>query len=307
MRRLLAILVFSVSLFAVNGAQAASIPGLMPQLLPAHLLTQVGVPAPPPIPFRSGFEVDSKGYKVKVFTSGSAVVLEVGQGGRRRFAATAYLARGVETPDRLQATFGQFGKISMRFQQPDKGRVKYSCRFGERVAEHRGSYVGRLTFRGEGGYLSLDRHRTEGAILTLAGRCHRHRRFSPQRIKKAIERLFEPVAGVLASSRDGVATTTFVGLAQGRRTAFYAVHRETHGKLALVRFALVRATKGFRADEAVTAVEASPPAPFHGTGRYRAAPDGTSTWTGPLSVDFPGERRFPLTGPSFETLLEVPY
>jgi hypothetical protein len=307
MKRRVAILAVLLSLLATGSARAASIPGLMPELLPAHLLTQVGVPAPPPTPFRSGFSLRSKGYKVKVFTYGSSVNLEVSRGSRKNFAATAYLARGVAVPDRLQATFGRFGKVSMRFQPPRQAQVRYKCVFGERLAERLGSYVGQLRFRGEGGYLTLDVHRAKGSILTLAGRCHIHRHFTPKQIRKAIERLFEPVAGVLANSRDGVATTTFVGLAQRGRTAFYAVHKETHGKLALIRFALVRASKGFHANEAVTAVEAAPPAPFHGTGHYRAAPDGTSTWTGPLSVDFPGARHFPLTGPSFETFLEVPF
>lgn len=307
MKRGVATLALLLSLVGCGTAQAASIPGLMPELLPAHLLTQVGVPAPPPTPFRSGFSLHSKGYGVKVFTYGSAVTLEVSRRNGKDFSATAYLARGVATPDRLQATFGQFGKVSMRFRPPQRARVKDRCIFGERLAERHGSYVGSLRFRGEGGYLSLDLHRAKGSIITLDGRCHVHHHFTPQQIRKAIEHLFEPVAGVLANSRDGVTTTTFVALAQRGRTAFYAVHKETHGKLALIRFALARASKGFHANEAVTAVKASPPAPFHGTGHYRAAPDGTSTWTGPLSVDFPGARHFPLTGPSFETFLEIPF
>jgi hypothetical protein len=306
MSRRIAILVFLVSLLAAGNARAASIPGLMPQLFPPQLLTEVGVPAPPPTLFRSGFSAHSKGYRVKVFTFGSAVILEVSKGGHKSFSASAYLARGVAVPDRLQATFGKFGKVSMRFRPARKRTVTSSCSFGERILHRHGSYLGHLSFKGEGGYLSLGLHRAKGSILTLGGRCPR-RHLSRAQLEKEIEALFEPTSGVFASSREGVTTTTFLGQAQKGRTAFFATHKETRGKLAIVRFALVHGSKGFHADETVTAAGASPPAPFHGTGHYRAAPDGTATWSGSLSVNFPGARRFPLTGPSFKTFLEVPF
>jgi hypothetical protein len=306
MRRRVAVLVCLISLLVVGEARAASIPGLMPELLTPRLLTEVGVPPPPPIPFRSGFSLHSHGYEVKVFTFGSAVMLEVAKGGHRHLAATTYMARGVAVPERLQATFGGLGKVSMRFRPQPREGASSICRFGERLTRRPGTYVGNLSFKGEGGYISLALHRAKGSIVALAGRC-RIRHFTPKQIEKAIETRFEPVAGALASSRDGVATTTFVGLAEKRRTAFYATHKETHGKLAIFRFALVGGLGGFHANEAVSAAGLTPPSPFHGTGHYRAGPDGASSWTGSLSVDFPGARRFPLTGPSFKAYLEVPF
>jgi hypothetical protein len=306
MKRRVAILALLASLLVAGHAQAGSLPPLMPELLPPHLLTEVGVPVPPPTPFDAGFTVHSQGYKVEVFTFGSAVVLEVMRGKHKHFSATAYLARGVAVPDRLQATFGRFGKVSMRFRPPRNGGVKSLCRFGERLLKRRGSYVGHLSFKGEDGYLSLDLHRAKGTIITPEGRCHR-RHITRAQLEKLLESLFEPVSGLFASARDGVATTTFAGLERKDRSAFFTTHKETHGKLAIIRFAVGIASKGLHANEALTAAGASPPAPFHGTGRYRAAPDGTTTWTGPLSVDFPGARRFPLTGPSFEALLDVPF
>ncbi|HWO84398.1 MAG TPA: hypothetical protein VNM38_11515, partial [Solirubrobacterales bacterium] len=62
-----------------------------------------------------------------------------------------------------------------------------------------------------------------------------------------------------------------------------------------------------RIDEALTTAKLTPPSPFHGTARYRAYPDGATSWSGDLSVNFPGAPRFPLTGPSWETFLEVPF
>lgn len=308
MRKRVAVLALLASLLVVGNARAAEIPGLMPQLLPPRLLTEVGKPVPPPPTFRSGFTVTADHHdEVRVFTFGTAVILEVLRESRHHFSATAYVARGVATEHRLQATFGRLGKISMRFRPPARGdRVKSVCRFGERLSRRRGLYVGHLGFKGEGGYVSLDLHRAKGAIVTPAGRC-RHRHLTQIQIEKLIESLFEPVSGLFVNSREGVTTTGLLSLKSKDRTVFLASHEETHGKLAIFRVATARAPKGFAVNEAATSARLSPPAPFRGLGHYHAAPDGTTTWTGDLSVNFPGAPHFPLTGPSFRALLEVPF
>jgi hypothetical protein len=308
MRQRIAILVLLASLLGATEARASSGPEVLPELLPPRLLTEVGKPVPPQPAFQSGFTVSrSHGYEVRVFTFGSAVILEVLHGSRPHLSATAYVARGVALPHRLQASFGRFGKVSMRFRAPGKGKgVRSLCRYGERLSQRHGSYVGNLRFRGEDGYLSLDLHRAEGSIVTPAGRCRRPR-LSQAELEKELESLFEPTSGLLAVSREGVTTTSFLSLTQGDRALFFASHEETHAKLAIIRFAVATAPKGLQANEAVTSARVSPPAPFHGTGRYRAAPDGTTTWSGPLAVNFPGAPRFPLSGPSFETFLEAPF
>ena len=50
-----------------------------------------------------------------------------------------------------------------------------------------------------------------------------------------------------------------------------------------------------------------PPAPFAGKGIYRAAPDGSTTWSGTLAVFFPGEPRLSLSGPPFKPTLHSGY
>lgn len=308
MRKRVAILVLLASLLVAGDARAAEIPGLLPALLPPRLLTEVGKPVPPAPPFRSGFAVDGgHHYQVRVFTFGSAVILEVLRKSDGHLSVSAYLARGVATPHRLQATFGNLGKISMRFRPPRRGDgVRSVCRFGERLTQHRGSYVGHFDFKGEDGYVSLDLHRAKGSIVTPAGRCRRHHLTQAQ-IEKFIESLFEPVSALFTSAREGVTTTTLLSLKSKSRTVFLASHEETHGRLAIIRIATARAPKGFRVDETVTRAALSPPAPFHGTGHYRAEPDGATSWTGNLSVNFPGAPRFPLAGRDFKVLLEVPF
>ena len=108
--------------------------------------------------------------------------------------------------------------------------------------------------------------------------------------------------------RDGVDFTGFLAIEGRRKTTFLATNEETRGKLAITRVAILRSkAKAVRANEALTRARVSPPAPFHGTGLYRAAPDGTITWSGSLSVNFPGDPRFSLVGPNYETLIEVPF
>lgn len=308
MSRRVAVLAVFGALLAAGSARAAVDPALMSHLAPRHLLAEVGKPVPPKPVFDSGFTAPaSHGYKVKVFTFGSAVILEVMHRDRRHLSAAVYLARGVATPQRLQAAFGHLGRVSMRFRPPPKSSGRTSvCRFGERLDKRRGTYVGSFVFRGEGGYVAVHLHRAKGKIITPAGRCPR-RHLTAAQVEKLLEGLFEPISGLLASSREGVATTTLLGIKRKRGSAFLASHEETHGKLAIIRLVIAKGGKGFHANEAATAVSLSPPAPFHGTGRYHAEPDGTTTWTGPLSVNFPGAPRFPLTGPSFETLIEIPF
>lgn len=268
------------------------------------LLTEHGDPVHPTPPFRSGFWVERGKYKVGVSTYGGGLSLEVWRGGRARRSMTAYLARGVAQPERLQATFGKFGRVSMRFRPSRNREPGRRCSFGRVLIKQQGLFLGELSFRGEGGYVSVRLHRAKGSILRLGKRCHvhRHRHFNPSDL------FFErPEAVMLTVSREGVDSTEVLAIAAKQRSAFAALHDESRDKLAIVRLAEVRKPGKLRFNEALTSGRLTAPHPFRGTGRYRALPDGSQTWTGNLTVDFPGAPRFPLTGPNFETLLEVPF
>lgn len=302
-----------VALGATSSATADEGLPLLPPLPKSAVLerglraTEHGGPVRPDPLFRSGFVADTKGpYEVGVSTHGSGLYLEVWRGGKKQRTATAYLARGVARPKRLQATFGRFGRVSMRFHRARSRRVTKRCFFGRLLVKQHGVFIGSLRFRGEGGYVSVRIHRAKGGILRAGKRCRvrRHRNFSPAEL----EALFaKPDAAMLSIAREGVDSTALLAIAAGKRSAFYAVDEETRAKLAVIRLAMVRKPGRVHIDESITAGTLAPPAPFHGSGRYRAFPDGTNTWSGNLSVNFPGAPRFPLTGPSFETLLEVPF
>lgn len=281
---------------------------LLPPIPRSRLLTQHGKNVSPTPFFRSGFVLKADGYRVGVSTFGSAVFVEVWRGNRGHRTMTSYLARGVARPERLQATFGQFGKVRMRFRE-SRNRTwagqKRTCRGANRFIKRRGVFRGNLRFKGEGGYVSVRIHRAKGAVVTTAPKCLRRRgrgrgpNFGP---------LFsEPKGALLAIARSGIDSTALLAVESRRSTLFTATAEEARPHLAIVRIAALRKHSPIHANESLSAASVSPPAPFRGTGRYRALPDGSNTWSGDLSVNFPGAPRFPLTGPSFETFLEIPF
>ncbi len=291
----------------VKHRRAAPPVRLLPPPPRSHLLGQHGGPVKPTAFFRSGFVLRADGYKVGVSTFGSAVFLEVWRGDRGKRIATSYMARGVARPERLQATFGQFGKVKMRFR-PSRHRTwvgkRRTCRGANRFIKKHGVFRGNLRFRGEGGYVSVRIHRAKGAVVIPAPKCRKRRggpgfdfSFNP----------FEPRAGLLSVMRQGIDATALLALEGRRTTQFVATTEDSRPRVAIVRTAVLRKHSPIRIDEALTAARLTPPAPFHGTGRYRAYPDGATSWSGDLTVNFPGAPRFPLTGPSWETFLEVPF
>ncbi len=252
----------------------------------------------------------SHGYRVGVIGIGDSVLLEVIHG--RAKAITAYAARGVVTPGRLEASFGDLGDISMRFRRSDERPSASShrrCRKGHRILRRRGVYVGDLRFRGEGGYISVHSHRARGRVSTIAPWCLRssidrpdQHAARPSRHRDSFE-----IAAVGASWRQGVSSTSVGALGLGGETLFFASTAESRGDLAILRFAFASSgsDRAFSVDNALTHAQIKPPAPFHGTGIYRAGPDGTKTWSGGLAVNFPGAPRLPLTGPQFKPELET--
>jgi hypothetical protein len=309
-RRFLLTVLLALALAGPVAGAAAKQDPLLPPLPPRHLMAQVGAPVAPERRFLSGFSLDAGDhYRVGVMTFGSAVVLIVANGSPAKGLTEAvYLARGVATPERLQATFGKFGRVSMRFREsrhrPWFGKRR-RCRGADRLVRRRGVFVGNLRFRGEGGYVSVRAHRAKGVIKTVAAKCERPRRRARASAGESAEM---PVAGLFAADRKGVDLTNLLALRVFHRRLYLASHQESRGRLAIVELAFVREDGGrFAVNEELTGARISPPRPFHGTGRYSAAPDGTTTWDGNLSVNFPGAPRFPLTGPQFEVLLGAPF
>jgi hypothetical protein len=260
------------------------------------------------------------GVELAVVGEGNVVAVEAfghrgaspGRGGRppRPTAVTAYVARGTATSRRIGASFGRLGHVSMRFHP--SGRVRRSqprrhCRGPDHFTYHLGVFVGSIRFGNEGGGLSVRVHRARGRIRT------------PLRLHCALPRFAfldgraaRPVHGgpsvprtfFTAGWRDAVDSVEFAAFQITRRTLLLAVSEQSLGSAARISYALAIAPDSvISTNDALTEATVEPPAPFAGKGVYRAAPDGSTKWSGTLAVLFPGEPRLSLSGPLFKPTL----
>lgn len=102
--------------------------------------------------------------------------------------------------------------------------------------------------------------------------------------------------------RAGLAELIAIG---ADHAAFYGGTEEAWGDLAVFHSAFLEKApaKDVRVGNALIFARVSPPPPFSGTATFRAAPDGTRTWTGLLTVNFPGAEHYPLVGPQFKAAI----
>ena len=196
---------------------------LLPPIPRSQLLTQHGKKVAPTPFFRSGFVLKADGYRVGVSTFGSAVFVEVWRGRRGHRTMTAYLARGVARPERLQATFGQFGKVKMRFRESrNRSWVgkRRTCRGANRFIKRRGVFRGNLRFKGEGGYVTVRVHRAKGAVVTTAPKCLHRRGPRPRPGLRPL-----PLRTEGRAARDRPQRRRLHRAAGGRKPAQHPLHR----------------------------------------------------------------------------------
>jgi hypothetical protein len=262
-----------------------------------------------------GFHLKRGRYEIDVGNLGQSVVLTVETGALeslKHVAATSYVAHGTATESRLQASFGQFGELSMRFHpSPNRPWVKpgRNCSGLGRFLVRHGVWEGTLRFRGEDDYLSLDLRRVRGTVETIAPQCRQPSREG--RSRSLIRPSPEPPLGrevpvLQARWRHGVRAAEFLGGSGREGSNFFAATQEARGRVAIFRAARAEGkTKAVTADHALTEARLSPPSPFHGSARYRAAADGSKTWAGSLFASFPGAPHYALTGEPFAPSLEL--
>jgi hypothetical protein len=327
MRRLLAIAVlgaFGLSVlpsFATAGA--LDIPAAAPPRFRAALRAKLHMP-PPRHAFESRFDLKAQhGYTVTVVGEGDIVAVEVSRPLPHRKgdllekllgfkqSVTAYVTRGTVTEHRIVASFGKFGKVDVRFRpsgQVSESRRRRRCRGADHFTSQLGVFVGGVHFNGEGHYVAVRSHRAKGRVrspLYLHCSSRSPHQFADSRSRPVREHPSFSPAFLTATTRHGVSALELITFRLGNTTLFAAINEESLGSMARVRFALATASskKVFSFNEALTGAAITPPAPFHGKGTYRAASDGTTTWTGSLSVFFPGAPRLPLTGEAFKATL----
>jgi hypothetical protein len=295
----------------------------LPLSLPSQLRALVRERTQSASPARSNFESRfamkvGHGYEMAVIGRGEAVQVEIGRPSSLRQgppeapligtseALTFYIARGTVTPRRIAASFGKFGRVDVRFKpagSPVKSQLRHRCRGADHYTVQRGAFVGSVRFAGEGSYVTAHSHRVQGRVrMPLRLHC------APPRFHRrtaSLQRALHPIdlgshAFLSASWRHGVESTDLFSFAVRKAQLTAAFTEQSLGSVALIHLGLaISKPTVLTVDDALTSATLTPPAPFHGKGTYGAAPDGTKTWTGPLSVAFPGAPRWPLTGEQF--------
>ncbi len=281
------------------------------------------------------------GYKIHGLGHRATGALVVTRGRHRRqrgLSGSIYLARADTGGDRFEATFGDLGRVDVRFRP--SGRIKLGkrhrlCRGPDHYTTHYGTFVGAVRFRGEDAYAAAKARRVKGMVVrpavldcldflvprsqatfwraltspstALLGVPSSVRRVSTADLRSP-PRLPPELRGggrrtvLRADWRQGVAVQAFGAIRRGRRRPVFAAGivqaRERYGVVRLA--AAIGSRAGLLASDSLGTATVSPPPPFSGDGLFRHFDDGTKSWTGSLAVSFPGETAVPLTGPQFE-------
>ena len=230
--------------------------------------------------------------------------------------------------DDIDARIGGLGRVDARFVPGRTERIKGppGCKGPKTVAQG-GHFVGRIDFRGEGGYTSARADRVWGAVVKVPQRtCHKSRprprpkpgsttarlaAFAGTTDKSTNEEEGKPkiIHLVIHRPRDQVqvlalGSVSASGKPGGLKIGTFVASAERH--LGAVRewgFALRLSFKGAlglrlpKPLEPTTEAVYSPPTPFSGSATFRHPAGGKPTWTGNLALELPGFGRIALTGP----------
>jgi hypothetical protein len=289
------------------------------------------------------------GYTISVLASGQTVALDVsrarfaaGRGGRKvreRASETTYLAHGRVTRRSITASFGELGRIAVRFQPGGReihATRKAGCkRPDDAVIAELGSFEGTLSFRGEGGYTSVEAQRLPGRTVDLTallacllGVSPKADAGLPQPRAPLGIRLPGPIGArdtagpgvpstpthpgsgprstaLVADRKEALARLVFAAKVRGAaRPRFLAVDQASAGSVGIVRLAYVRgAAHEFSFDDSLSSATVQPPPPFHGSAELRRGLGNAKSWSGPLAVSFLGAPDVPLTGAPFSASL----
>jgi hypothetical protein len=243
------------------------------------------------------------GYRITVERIRGRVSLTAFHGGRSFLAATSYAVRGKVLPLRIDARFGKFGRVAVRLktERMRKGKLEEQCT-GKPETIRYGVFAGTIRFRGEGGYTSVDARRATGRLS------------SGTKIKCVFPNLRPgsgPAARAAHASRQvppslvasqGRQRVFAVEVSGGKRRSpfFSAFSQEQRGRMEIFRNVFAEAPlSSFAFASDLSSATVQPPQPFQGEASFQRTP-ASPTWSGTLSVDFPGREGVRLAGPRFE-------
>jgi hypothetical protein len=272
-----------------------------------------------------------RGYDVSVETFGHHRVILTAQKGNQ---IASYMVRGKVSRHRIEADFGRFGQLSLRFRgeprpfrtapRKDTGRPARQRRCSGRDPEREvGRFRGTIEFDGQ-------RRFTRLAVGELGGEVRRSYRQTcrviPRRRAAAIAGSSAAAGGATfnmtllsARARVGRALVRFSamnlepppGIRLPEDSLFSLVlasMKERVGRVRIIRSTFLTADPGqvqiSRRGVLPAKAKVALGSPFSGTALFRGASDTSpANWTGGLGVRLLGTGRLPLTGPRFRATL----
>lgn len=258
----------------------------------------------------------SNGYSASLTTGGHRqVTLSISKGE----AVARYVALGKVTRKRIEADFGDFGRVSLRFRSRSRSHpqgipqallpppLRERCKGRSPVRED-GIFAGNVRFAGEHGYTAVKASRLKGTVLRSYKRvCKRPGRAAASKAKTKAESF-----GLLAAARrGGVQRDLILGEVSVGRDLSLTIAigglKEKVGRVAVQKFSIVLDERD--------SVEISPvgvkpitaevklPEPFEGQASYLDEGPGPASWSGDLGLRLPGSGLVPLAGTEFEIKL----
>jgi hypothetical protein len=274
----------------------------------------------------------TNGFRIYVTGSPDSVRLVAS----RRHEAAIYLDReGIANQDGIHASFGQVGKVDLRFHALRKARRTLGQAGGRTGCELKpkdkyGYFTGAAVFRGEEGFTRLRERKVFGRAAPaqrlkcikqsprsvggapLDATADKRREFStgmsiPIRSSFIALRSLvvggEAISGVRSLVRSGVS----LNLAKLPSTGvpFRAESIQEYGRLAIIRLLVAKGSVGSFSVDADQDVTVVPPRPFSGQVEYRrCASRSNLAWSGSLRLSLPGLPNAAFAGKSFTASLK---
>lgn len=205
----------------------------------------------------------------------------------------------------IKARFPGIGRISVRFQPQGPAEREppffHECSGGEIIKQH-GRFVGTIRFRGERGYTAVSKTSASGEVTTIEREvCKRSIFDDGPDVETDRTELW---AYSKSKGRAVGFDASTLGPPESPSITFGASIVERRRGMEIFRntFASGEESQLTAGDSRPHPLSAtvSPPAPFHGSAEFQRTTEGDSTWTGSLSVHFPGLDQVALTGPGFD-------
>jgi hypothetical protein len=293
-------LIFAIGVVAALALPAISAAKPAYRVKPKSLHLKVPLPA-------------SNGYSAELTTAGHRqVTLSLSKGE----TIAHYVALGKVTRKVIEADFGDFGRISLRFRSRSRSHpqlipqallpppLRERCK-GRGPVREGGIFTGNIRFAGEHGYTEVKASRLKGSVVRSYKRvCKRPGGAAGSKAKTEAESV-----GLLAvARRGGVQRDLIVGeVSVGTElslTIAIGGLEEKVGRVAVEKFSLLFDERDSVeispvGTKPVTA-EVKLPKPFEGKASYLEEGSEPASWSGDLKLRLPGSGLVPLAGTEFE-------